>query len=194
MKVNKENIGKIAVEFVSVVFAVLLALGLNHWRENTINEQLATDSYQRIKNEINDNVAELDSSLVEFDQYLEQIAKEKVLLDSLADDYKGVNWEYAHPVLSIDAWKAATITNAVLNMDPDLVEDLADVYAIQEMYMEFGFNFFDRVAEMARFKDEPRILIEIIQTHYSISKSIAQSLRNGYQDFLDEYPNDEMEQ
>ncbi len=193
MKVNKQNVGKIAIEFISVVFAVLLALGLNHWRENTINEQLAEDSYQRIKNEINDNVLELDSSLVEFDKYLEEIASEKKLLDSLGDDYEGVNWTYAHPVLSIDAWKAATITNAVLNMDPDLVEDLADVYAIQEMYMEFGFNFFDRVAEMARFRDNPKILIEIIQTHFAISKSIAQSLRKGYQDFLDEYPDDEIE-
>ncbi len=193
MKVNKQNVGKIAIEFISVVFAVLLALGLNHWRENTLNEQLAEDSYQRIKKEINDNVLELDSSLVEFDKYLEAIASEKKLLDSLGDDYEGVNWTYAHPVLSIDAWKAATITNAVLNMDPDLVEDLADVYAIQEMYMEFGFNFFDRVAEMARFKDNPKILIEIIQTHFAISKSIAQSLRKGYQDFLDEYPGDELE-
>lgn len=188
MKINKQNIGKIAVEFVSVVFAVLLALGLNHWRENKLNQQLAEDSYRRIQREIKDNVAELDSSLVEFDQYIEEIGTERVLLDSLGDAYGTLNWSYSHPVLSIDAWKTATITNAVLNMDPDLVEDLADVYAVQEMYMEFGFKFFDRAAELSRFRDDPETMIGIIQTHYVISKSIAQSLRDGYRDFLEDYP------
>ncbi len=193
MKVNKQNVGKIAIEFISVVFAVLLALGLNHWRENTLNEQLAKDSYERIQREIDDNIAELDSSLVEFDRYIEEIQNEKLQLDSLGVEYKGVSWSYSHPVLSIDAWKAATITNAVLNMDPDLVEDLADVYAIQEMYMEFGFKFFDRAAEMARFRDDPETMIEIIRSHFEISKSIAQSLRKGYGDFLEEYPIDDSE-
>lgn len=188
MKINKQNIGKIAVEFVSVVFAVLLALGLNHWRENKLNEQLAEDSYRRIQREIKDNIAELDSSLVEFDQYIDEIGTERVLLDSLGDAYGTLNWSYSHPVLSIDAWKTATITNAVLNMDPDLVEDLADVYAVQEMYMEFGFKFFDRAAELSRFRDDPETMIGIIQTHYVISKSIAQSLRDGYRDFLEDYP------
>ncbi|MEQ9299124.1 MAG: hypothetical protein RIF33_11190 [Cyclobacteriaceae bacterium] len=188
MKVSKQGVGKIAVEFISVVFAVLLALGLNHWRENKINEQLAADSYQRIQREVQDNIAELDSSLIEFDRFIEEIKAEQSLLDSLGDNYKEVSWSYSHPVLSIDAWKAATITNAVLNMDPDLVEDLADVYAVQEMYMEFGFKFFDRAAEMARFRDDPETMIEIIQTHYAISKSIAKSLREGYGDFLEEYP------
>lgn len=188
MKVSKQGIGKIAVEFISVVFAVLLALGLNHWRESEISEHLAADSYQRIQREIQDNIAELDSSLIEFDQFIEDIKTERSRLDSLGVNYEEVSWSYSHPVLSIDAWKAATITNAVLNMDPDLVEDLADVYAVQEMYMEFGFKFFDRAAEMARFRDDPGIMIDIIATHYTISKSIALSLREGYRDFLEEYP------
>jgi hypothetical protein len=190
MKVSKQGIGKIAVEFISVVFAVLLALGLNHWRENKINEQLAADSYQRIQREVEDNITELDSSLLEFDQFIEKIKAERALLDSLGDHYNRVSWSYSHPVLSIDAWRTATITNAILNMDPDLVEDLADVYAVQEMYMEFGFKFFDRAAEMARFRDDPEIMIEIIQTHYAISKSIAESLREGYGDFVEQYPID----
>ena len=132
MKISKSGIGKIAVEFTSVVFAVLLALGLNHWRENMLNERLADDSTGRIQNEIRANLDEIDTSIKEFDSLISDIQNQRKRLDSLGNDFDGVEWAYSHPVLSNDAWTTATITNAVLYMDHDLVEDMADLYTVQE--------------------------------------------------------------
>ncbi|MBV6644672.1 MAG: hypothetical protein KI790_04450 [Cyclobacteriaceae bacterium] len=187
MKISKKGLGRVALEFLSIVFAVLLALGLNHWREARINQQLAEGSFDRIQQEIIRNTEELKTSLQEFDNRIEAIATKKgelVETGTIAD----MSWSYAHPVLAINAWKTAAITQAVLHMEPDQVEQLADIYSIQEMYMEFGFKFFDRVPEMSRFKNEPDVMIEIIETHYAISRSIAETLLTGYQEFLEEYP------
>ena len=148
---------------------------------------MAEESYQRIQAEILDNIEEIDSSLVQFDVLIEDLSNQRRLLDSLKENFDGVEWSYSHPVLSADAWKTASITNAVVNMDPVLVADLADMYAVQEMYTQFGFKFFDRAAELARYRDDRMVLIEIIETHYIISKSIALNLRRGYADFIDEY-------
>ena len=186
MKISKRSIGKIVLEFLSVVFAVLLALGLNHWREKRVNQSLAEDSLDRIRAEMNDNRQEIDSTILQFAEVISHLSMQAKAIDSLG--VTEISWGYSHPVLSSDSWTTATITNAVIHMDPDLVEDLADIYAVQEMYSEFGFKFFDRVAELARFRDEPDILIEILQSHYNISNSIAQSLQRGYEDFLAEHP------
>jgi len=184
VKLSKSGLGKIAVEFASVVFAVLLALGLNHWREGVINEQMAHDSLIRIRQEVKDNIEELDSAFVSFEEGLKVIRDQKEALDSLGE-IDGLDWGYSHPVLSIDAWKTATLTNAVVYMDPEIVADLADIYQIQEMYMQFGFKFFDRMPELALYRDDLEMLIEILEMHYNISNSLARSLHNGYQSFLE---------
>lgn len=72
-------------------------------------------------------------------------------------------------------------------MDQDVAMDKADVYSVQQMYMAFGFKFFDRTAELARCRDDPENVIAISRMHYAISKSTPQSSRKGYRNFLEDY-------
>ena len=59
---NKKALTQIAFEFLSVVFAVLLALGLNSYKQNLDLKNEAKFLSQNILNECRSNLSKLDSS------------------------------------------------------------------------------------------------------------------------------------
>lgn len=131
---------KVLVEVVSVVFAVLLALGLNHWREAANDQQLADNALYNIIVEIKKNVRELET---EMDDY-------QVALDSLQAEFDRVengqeftkSFGYSHPLLNNAAWNTANSTGAVKDIDPEILMALSEIYIYQEMYLDNGFSYF----------------------------------------------------
>ena len=53
---GKDTFKKIFIEIISVVFAVLLALGLNHWREDVAEKKLARKALKNIIIEMKGNI------------------------------------------------------------------------------------------------------------------------------------------
>lgn len=134
---GKENAGLsyklIAIEFLSVVFAVLLALVVNEWRESVNKNNLAEKAKQNIITEIKSNFDKL------------QITRDnhKETIDSLAVVYGGskspetvgnINFE----LLTTGAWETARITNALNYMNLEMVSEISEVYVHVELYNEMS--------------------------------------------------------
>lgn len=153
MMENKKGwIGKLLTEFISVVFAVLLALGLNHWREANNDEKLAEKALVNIFLEIQSNQIDV---LEEMASYKERLKEVKVYKDSYD---KGESMRYSlgfnMPMLSDAAWNVANTTGAVKDFDQDLLLELSSIYTFQDMYLNNGMDYMKYMNSVDYKKEE----------------------------------------
>jgi tetrahydromethanopterin S-methyltransferase subunit F len=174
---------KILVEVISVVFAVLLALGLNHWREEKANEALAEKALQNIIIEIKSNIENIDSDVEEYEViYDTLVARKKRLTNGTKTN---MSLSYNHPILSSSAWKIANTTGAVKDMDIEVMMDLSDLYTFQEIFQKNGFEYFSSFTSLdAQKKENELAFLDSFLKQISILKSWGKSLSNGYRDFI----------
>ena len=137
--IKKEFYIKIAVEILSVVFAVLLALGVDEWRETKKNEALALQAEINLKDEIDLNIERLRVMISE--------NKERVILiDSLIGHYnaqpklRGIELPaLTFSLLSTAAWQSVKTTKAINHIKFDMVlfySAFYDLFDIHKKKME----------------------------------------------------------
>ncbi|MEJ2218763.1 MAG: hypothetical protein P8099_19425, partial [Gemmatimonadota bacterium] len=115
---------ELLIEAALVVLSVLLALGLNSWRQHRTDQALADQAVRNLAREIRQNRAEVEKAL----------PYHKTLLDTLGS---------AHPPLGIaarpayvqnNAWQVAQSTGAVPYMDFPLVAAASAIQETQRQY------------------------------------------------------------
>ncbi len=129
LKMNK----KLLYEFLSVTFAVFLGLMLNQWKDNRNNDKLAKQSNSNILSEITDNKTTVQEMLEEQKLALARIDSILPLLDNSdeqGDTYIGMNFQ----IISSTSWETAKLTQAIVYMDIEIVNDIAGVYDFQDYY------------------------------------------------------------
>ncbi|MEP3388313.1 MAG: hypothetical protein ABJO02_09015 [Reichenbachiella sp.] len=186
MENKKGWIGKLLTEFISVVFAVLLALGLNHWREANNDEKLAEKALVNIFLEIQSNQKEVEAEIPSYD---EQIAKVKVFKDAF-DKGEGMPYSlgFNMPVLSRSAWNVANSTGAIKDFDLNMLMELSDIYTFQEMYHNNGVNYMLAMHSVDAKKDENAKAI--VDSNYGQLKTFKHwsiQLSAIYQEFIKTY-------
>ncbi len=133
MSKKKIRFSKLLFEFISVSFAVLLALFVNQWREDRNNNRLAEQAIFNIKEEFTENT-ELMSEL---------IPNHKLLLSQLNEfsEIEGNETSIKKSIETLDislinssAWEMAKVTNVVFYINFDDVNNLAKVYNLQSYY------------------------------------------------------------
>ena len=134
MKEKGLPIKTIAIEIISVVFAVLFALGVNEWRKNINNEELAEVAVSNILSEIDKNRESLDTTLTNHRHSLE-IFKKNINWIKNNEDIRE-NPEVSFNVITSTSWETAMLTDAVNYMDYELVSELADLYSQQKLYTD----------------------------------------------------------
>ena len=175
IRFNQKTLSTVAIEFLSVVFAVLLALGLNHWRENYINNKSAKKLFTNVIEELNTNKIELTASIKEFDSLIKDLnSDQKALLAN--GRLNRINWSYSHPVLRSTAWETLSMTGKIEYLDTDEILGLSDIYSVLNMYDSFGYDYFKNVPEFRKYDREQEIALNIIITQITISRSIASQL------------------
>ncbi|MCB8963670.1 MAG: hypothetical protein H6536_01340 [Bacteroidales bacterium] len=124
---------KLAFEFISVSFAVFLALMLNQWKDNYNNQKLVKQTLTNINIEVKQNserVKEmLDSHkllLTKIESILAHIERGKIPNETLG--------ELSFSLISTTAWETAKLTQAIAHMDINLVSEIAGIYEYQEYY------------------------------------------------------------
>ena len=130
---SKIQFSKLLFEFISVSFAVLLALFVNQWREDRSNSDLADQAIHNIKEEFIENKGLM----------IELIPNHKLLLTEL-NNYTIIEGNEAAIKKSIEslditlinssAWEMAKVTNVVFYINYDDVNNLAKVYNLQSYY------------------------------------------------------------
>ena len=186
MESKKGWIGKLLMEFVSVVFAVLLALGLNHWREASAEERLAEKALVNIFFEIYRNQKDVADEMISYEERLQVV---KAYRDSF-DKGEEVRYSLGFniPLLSNAAWNVANSTGAVKDFDQELLLELSSLYAFQEMYQNNGMDYM-KYMNSVEFKKAENAKA-IIDSNYGQLRTFGQwskTLSDAYQEFIKTY-------
>lgn len=183
MEKNRAWIGKLVMEFASVVFAVLLALGLNHWRESIAEQKVADKALLYIFLEIRANQRDVEAEISSYQERLEEV---KVYKDSF-DKGEGMRYSLGFniPLLSKAAWNVANSTGAVKDFDQDLLLELSGLYTFQEMYQSNGMDYMKYMSSIEYKKEENAKAI--INSNYGQIRTFerwSNSLSDAYLDFI----------
>jgi len=182
-KNNNNRIITIFIEIISVVFAVLVALGVDQWWEKRENVELASKLKTEIEGEIQKNLVETEKT---HDNYTSTFDTIMVYLegpDSLLLDIK-LNIELA--ILTSATWNTAQMLRATHYMDYDWVIEVATQYELQSIYLESQKQFLDVLGKLAEEQagDNPRKLFNSLVGRLFVLNSLQDGLIEGYNDLL----------
>ena len=101
MSALRQKAPELALEAISVVFAVLVALAVDEWREERQYRELAERAVVAVAAEIESNRTELGGSLAENQALLERVRE--AAEDTVLPPTFSVNYQYS--LLSTAAWQ-----------------------------------------------------------------------------------------
>ena len=108
--------GLLLIEAVLVVLSVLLALGLNSWRENRLNTELSHRALNSIATEFSANCSRIQNIL----PYHREVANENEQPNGLQIG-----------LIRNDAWESARSTGAAAHIDYETASLIGQIYASQ---------------------------------------------------------------
>jgi len=152
--VNKNLVGKkrsnipvktLLIEVFSIVIGVLLALGMNQWRENYSHQKQAQTALQNITNEIRSNSETLtlihENNLNTVNQMTESKSNEN---DGYAKFIPGLQ-------LRDTAWKTFLSTGISSYVNYETVLLLSETYSLQDVYKQTGTLLTEAAMNMAGY-------------------------------------------
>lgn len=181
MKISKQSFGQVVLEFVSVVFAVLLALGLDSYKEKRERIRESEVLKDRILQECTLNLAKLDTVIAEnqaFKNYLDSLSQLK--------EISALSASFSSELLLSSAWKSAESSPAFHYLASDFLIEAAEVYDQQDYYMNISNQMFSNLGSMMvelRQRD-PRDMVGLLNYYLSNMLDISQDLRERYKEFI----------
>ncbi len=171
----KQSISQILIEFISVVFAVLLALALNAYKESLETRRKADKIKESILMECLSNQEKVKSVLDDNREYFDYIDSLSQLQEK---DVKGFGFKFEFELLTKSAWEIAHNTDAVNSINQEFLLQAADLYELQEFIMTFSQEIFSQVGVFIS-RAESYNSAELVQTmHYYLR--IINSVANEY--------------
>lgn len=194
---NRIPFSKILLEIFSVSFAILLALGVNEWRNVRANERLANEALENIRKEILSNLDIAKETLALNKEIVEK--QKKAFLNIKKEMDSNVSNGIENPVnskfpytfmvspVNKTAWNSSSLTNAVIYIDFDLIQLLSGTYETQGLYSRVNENILERFFSPGLFKKET--MIAELQAYFMKLKmyfQVTESLIDDYERCLKE--------
>jgi hypothetical protein len=167
------------LEAASVVFAVLVALAVDEWRQEREDLQLAHRALTGIAAEIRSNLGELDEARDANRAMLEQL---EAVLASEAPRSFGV--QFAYSLLTSAAWQTSQVTQAIHFVDYGLVQKIAQVYDLQMLFVEGQRGLVEQMSVGAG-PDDP---LAPLQRRLEVLRDLETGLIESYREVLLELP------
>ena len=139
----RRRIGELAVEAAMVVFAVLVALGFEQWRDEQRLIDLAARARAAVVAELRANLEEMqgaERNLLGAQERLESVLAERDL------ELLGGDLELTLPEISDAAWQAAQGSEAAPVFDYDWVISTARTYEVLEVYTSTSERIIEAMA------------------------------------------------
>jgi len=153
---------KIGLEVLLITTGVFLGLAGEQWREHVRHRELAVASLQRFRTEFRSNRAEVVRVHA---RHVQEIHGLEGYFDQHGPELKAHVLDPAKPIpfpvpdtvtdsagFDYSAWEVAVATQALSDIDPDLVARMSAVYRMQQMYenahnaiAQFSYSFTDEV-------------------------------------------------
>lgn len=178
--------GKAGTEIVGIVFAVLLALWLEGWREDVELQERADDFVARITLEVTENQTGLKEAIDENTIRIAGLRAARASGD-IAIDQVGQYLVISGGSTSNAAWQSAQMTQAIGHMPVETVSVLASLYDSQAYYADYVRFIFQRYTELTTAAQRPgdaREALQMFQQHLAIANSLAEQLLEQYDAFL----------
>lgn len=178
---KKQSIWQVVFEFLSIVFAVMLALGLNSYKQNQDLKEESEVLSNKILRECQKNFVNLDSVLIENKEFM-------VYLDSMRKlkDVEAFGLNFSNELLSGSAWRFTQASRSFQLMDQEFLDDATELYELQNYYMEISNQMFQNLGEMQLRVDDLTPETMISTSHYYLTNilGVAEDLNENYKNFL----------
>jgi hypothetical protein len=175
MGVFRRKLPELALEAASVVFAVLVALAVDGWREDRANEEIARQAIRSIATEIRGNRDELQSARnanMELMRTLEEAAG--------ASGLESLDVRFEYSLLAAAAWQTAQVTRAVHFMEFGTVQRIARLYHLQALFEEGQRGMLDLMSGMAEILGSdadrvPGLLLGRLQVVMELERGLSEA-------------------
>jgi len=179
--VRRPSVVKLLAEVVSVVFAVLVALGIDQWWEGRENQAMARVSLEAVTREIRENRAQLEDM-----GNMPPVAEMMADLDSVIGDFErgdrprdaSVNYDLA--LLSSAAWETAQLNRATQFLPLDQVVTLARLYEFQRYYERAQDEVFDALSGLRASGDDAAGEMRALRGRLATALGFRRTLAGSY--------------
>ncbi len=183
---KKDTLNKLALEVLSIVFAVLLALGLSHWREESRKQASADRALTNILVEIHSNKLDMEDNFEMLEDRIESL--DTLLRQVKAGEKQSGNLGFNMPVLSNSAWVTANATGAVENFELNMLMELSELYRFQDMFHKNGMDYFSQYSSLEFNKEENfKAAVKSNMAQARTTLSLSKQLSGNYSEFYSEY-------
>lgn len=134
LKFNKDFWIKIIIEAFSVVFAVLLALGVNKCNGERQNEELAKRAMENIQEELRNNNEILKTTIAQCERSIKECDSLILLYKKHPEKTEKPSFKMSFGVVTSVAWEAAKLTEAINFIDFENTIALSGIYEVHEIY------------------------------------------------------------
>ncbi len=169
----RERLPEILLEAGSVVFALLLALGANEWRDAHQARQAGEAARRSILAEVRANRQEIEGALASNRAALARLAG----VSARGDTLRNVSMDLAQ--LSSAAWRTAQATQAAASIPFEKLLPISRVYELQDMYTRAQLGLLDRLTDDAP-GGPPRRLVGQLK----VVRDLAVGLDSSYAQLL----------
>jgi hypothetical protein len=180
----RDDAPELAVEAASVVFAVLLALGVDSWQERRQENRRAQHARESILAEIETNREQVSTAIAEGDSLRRSIA---LVMARIAESDSGtVDLGFELPILSTAAWTTAQTTGALQPLPFDWLLRVAQIYETQAVYARSSTELLDRFGDaITRLESgEGPSALTGMRSWLNIGTNVATSLLDAYDSLL----------
>lgn len=128
---------RVLFESLLIVVSIMVALGLDEWRDNRQNAENIEKALSNFLGEIQQNKAGIDD-VAPFNQGLQHVLSRRQEVSAIDSVTQFVNMieSYNPVVLRSTAWETALATGSLGKMDYNLVSALSLTYSLQSRYQE----------------------------------------------------------
>jgi hypothetical protein len=176
----RQRLPDILLEAFSVVFAVLLALGVDDWQEARRNEEMAAYARRSITAELTANERELREAQQDNRVMLRHLRQQLAARDTSSGTIRfDVDMNVAQ--LTSPAWSLAQATQALRYMDYDWLLRTSRLYDFQALVADDQRDLLQMLGEISQANDTG---VEQFQGRLAIDLVLGDSLLAAYRRFL----------
>jgi hypothetical protein len=126
---------RVLFESFLIVISILVALGLDEWRDQRQDDETVTQALLNFASEVQQNKARVEDA-APFNRGLLNVLKNRYEESSISsvDEFVNMLESYTPVVLQSTAWETALATGALAKMNYNLVSALSLTYSLQNRY------------------------------------------------------------
>jgi hypothetical protein len=128
---------RVLFESALIVLSILIALGLDEWRDDREDEETVQLALSNFASELRQNQARV-ADAAPFNRGLRSVLRDRYRENDIGsvDEFVNMVGSYAPVVLQSTAWETALATGSLAKMDYHLVSALSLTYSLQSRYQQ----------------------------------------------------------